>query len=121
MKRLLSFKYAFQGLGDLFRTQPNARIHLAIAVLAIALGIWLGLTTTEWALICLCIGWVLAAEAFNTAIEYLTDLVSPDFNVLAGKAKDAAAAAVLLSAMGAALTGLWVLGPPLWRKVVLFF
>lgn len=121
MNRLLSFKFAFQGLRDLFRTQPNARIHAIVAVLAVALGLWLGLSPTEWTVIFLCIGTVLAAEAFNTAIEYLTDLVSPDFHELAGKTKDAAAAGVLLSAMAAAASGLWILGPKLWRWVVLFF
>lgn len=121
MTRLLSFKYAFQGLKDLFRTQANARIHLIVAIFAVAMGIWLRINPTEWAVISLCIAWVLAAEAFNTAIEYLTDLVSPDHHVLAGKTKDAAAAAVLLSAMGAAVVGLWILGPKLWQQLVLFF
>lgn len=121
MTRLLSFKYAFQGLKDLFRSQPNARIHVAVAILVVAMGIWLQLNTAEWAIISLCIAWVLAAEAFNTAIEYLTDLVSPDYHILAGKTKDAAAAAVLLSAVGAAAAGLWILGPKLWMQLSLFF
>lgn len=121
MKRLLSFKYAFQGLRDLIRTQPNARIHLVMAMLALILGIWLRLNPTEWAIICLCIAAVLAAEAFNTAMEYLTDLVSPDHHVLAGKTKDAAAAGVLLTAIGAAIAGLWIFGPKLWLQLLLFF
>lgn len=121
IKRLLSFKYAFQGLRDLFRTQPNARIHLLAAALVIVMGCWLGLSQAEWGLIMLCIFVVLAAEAFNTALEYLTDLVSPDFHPLAGKTKDGAAAAVLLSALGAALTGLFILGPKLWERLSFFF
>lgn len=120
-KRLLSFKYALQGLKDLFRSQPNARIHAFAAVGVLAMAAWLRLGITDWALLLLCIFGVLAAEAFNTAIEYLTDLVSPEYHKLAGKTKDVAAAAVLLSAIGAALVGLVVLGPKLWLRLSTFF
>ena len=113
--RLLSFKFAFQGISDLFQAQLNARIHAILAVLALLMSWWLNISRAEWAIILLCICLVLAAEAFNTAIEYLTDLVSPDFHVLAGKTKDAAAAAVLLTALGAALAGLLIFGPRLWQ------
>ena len=121
MKRLLSFKFAFKGLQDLFRSQPNARIHLAVAAAVLLIGLWLGLSMTEWAVIGLCIFGVLAAEAFNTALEYLTDLVSPEYHVLAGKIKDAAAAAVLLVAIGTALAGLCILGPKIWLRLLNFF
>lgn len=121
MKRLLSFKYAFQGLKDLFLTQPNTRIHALAAALTITIAWWLKLSHLEWTLMIICIFWVLAAEAFNTAIEYLTNLVSPDYHQLAGKTKDAAAAAVLLSAIGAALAGFLILGPKLWLRILLFF
>lgn len=121
MKRLLSFKFAFQGLKDLFRTQPNARIHAIFAVSVLVIGLWLELSAGEWAVILLAIFSVIAAEAFNTAIEYLTDLVSPEYHQLAGKTKDAAAAAVLLSAAGAALAGFCILGPKLWVRLLLFF
>jgi len=49
-----------------------------------------------------------AAEGLNTALERLTDLVSPGFHPLAGKAKDIAAGAVLLASVGGFLTGLIV-------------
>lgn len=100
-QRINSFKYAFQGIFDLFKSQPNARIHLLAAVLVITAGLYFQLSTTEWAIVLMTIFLVLAAEAFNTAIEYLTDLVSPEYHKLAGKTKDAAAAGVLLTAMGA--------------------
>lgn len=121
MKRLLSFRYALQGLSDLFRTQVNARIHALVTLLALALSIWLPLSSTEWAIILFCIFWVLAAETFNTALEYLTDLISPDYHLLAGKAKDAAAGAVLLSAAGAVAVGLCIFGPKLWVVLRNFF
>ena len=113
--RLQSFRYAFQGIADLFRTQPNARIHLLLTVLALILGGTFSLSGTEWCLLALAMAMVFAAEAFNTALEYLTDLVSPEYNELAGKAKDAAAAAVLLAAAGAAVVGLILFLPRLWR------
>jgi diacylglycerol kinase len=100
-QRINSFKYAFQGVFDLFRSQPNALIHLLAAIVAIVAGYYFSISKTEWAIVLLTIFLVLAAEAFNTAIEYLTDLVSPEYNELAGKTKDAAAAGVLLTAMGA--------------------
>ena len=113
--RLKSFQYAFQGIADLLHTQPNARIHLLLAGLAIILGWMFSLPPLEWCLIALAMALVFAAEAFNTALEYLTDLASPGYHELAGKAKDAAAAAVLFSAMGAAAIGLFLFLPRFWH------
>ena len=113
--RIKSFQYAFQGMADLFRTQPNARIHLLLAGLAILLGWIFSLAPLEWCFIALAMALVFAAEAFNTALEYLTDLASPGYHELAGKAKDAAAAAVLFSAMGAAAIGLFLFLPRFWH------
>jgi diacylglycerol kinase len=118
-KRLASFGFAFKGVSTLFRSQPNARIHLVAMVLAIGMGFCLKISVTEWALVALCIGAVLAAEAFNSALEFLTDLVSPNYHELAGKTKDVAAAGVLLTACGAAASGLLIFGPKLWA--VLFY
>lgn len=110
-KRLLSFKYAFQGLFTLIRTQPNAKIHCFAALVALALSFYFQLSSIEWCLIIFAITSVLSAEAFNTAIEYLTDLVSPDYHPLAGKAKDVAAGAVLCTAIGAFVVGLIIFAP----------
>lgn len=109
--RLLSFRYAFQGIGNLLRTQPNARIHLLATVAVLAFGWYLHLSPSEWCIIIVCISAVWAAEAFNTAVEYLVDLVSPQYHPLAGKAKDVAAAAVLICAIGACLVGFIIFGP----------
>lgn len=113
-RRLNSFRYAFQGLADLFRSQPNARIHVVIAAAVVAAGFYTGLSRMEWLVVILCIAFVLAMEAFNTALEYWTDLASPEYHPLAGKAKDAAAAAVLLAALGSASIGLLIFVPKLW-------
>lgn len=109
--RLKSFKYAFEGLKELFKTQPNAKIHLIIGLLTIAAGIFWDLSSGEWAALILTIAMVIAAEAFNTALEYLTDLASPDFHPLAKKTKDIAAAGVLICAIGAIGVGIVIFGP----------
>ena len=114
-KRANSFRFAFQGLADLLRTQPNARIHLAIAVVAVGAGFFFRISQAEWLAVVISITLVFALEAVNTALEYLTDLVSPEFHPLAGKAKDAAAAAVLIGAFGALVTGIVVFLPKILR------
>lgn len=113
-RRANSFRFAFQGLADLLRSQPNARIHLLAAVVVVAAGLYFRISRTEWAVLAGCIALVVALEAVNTAIEYLTDLVSADFHPLAGKAKDVAAAAVLVAALAAAAAGLAIFGPRIW-------
>jgi len=115
-KRIDSFRFAFKGLADLFISQPNARIHGIVAVIALILGGILGLSKIEWCLIILSIFAVLSAEAFNTALEYLTDLVSPEYHILAGKTKDVAAAGVLLTAIGAFIIGVVIYAP----KILLY-
>jgi diacylglycerol kinase (ATP) len=113
--RLRSFGHAFRGLKVLLQTQPNARIHAVATVLVVAAGVLLRISPAEWALIVLAIAGVWTAEALNTAIEFLVDLVSPDPHPLAGKAKDVAAGAVLIAAIGSAVIGGFVFGPHLLR------
>ncbi|HMO41300.1 MAG TPA: diacylglycerol kinase family protein [Saprospiraceae bacterium] len=116
-KRLKSFKYAFAGISDMIQNQPNIRIHLLAAACAIGIGIFFGLSPVEWCMLSLTIALMLAAEAFNTALEYLTDLVSPEYHPLAGKVKDAAAAGVLLAAIGAIAVGGWLFLPRIWAMI----
>lgn len=116
-RSIKSFRFAAKGIADLFRTQSNAQIHLIAAGLAVAAGLFLGLTHIEWSIVTICIFMVISMEAANTAIEYLTDLVSPEFHPLAGKAKDAAAAAVLIAAIGAVIAGAIIFLPKIWRLV----
>lgn len=115
---LTSFKHAFSGVWYVLRTQRNARIHLTLALVVIALGLWLGLSYTEWAVIVLTIGLVLAAESFNTVAEAAVDLATAERHPLAKIAKDVAAGAVLLVAITAVVVGLLILGPPLWRALL---
>lgn len=112
LKRLLnSFKFAIAGVLDLFSFTPNAKIHLAFAFAAIFFGFYLKVSSVEWCLIIFAIGIVTAAEAFNTSIEYLTDLVTTEYNELAKKTKDVAAGAVLITALTAAIIGIIIFVP----------
>lgn len=109
--RIQSFRHALRGLADVVRSQPNARIHLVAAAAVVAAGFFFQISSGEWCAVLICTALVVSLEAANTALEHLTDLVSPDFHPLAGKAKDAAAAAVLVAAMGAVAVGLVVFLP----------
>jgi len=103
--RVKSFLQALSGLKTMLRTQHNAWIHLAATFLVIGAGVGLRLTPFEWVAIILAIVLVWTAEALNTALEFLCDVVSPEFHPLVGMAKDVAAGAVLVSALGAAAIG----------------
>ena len=118
MRRLAaSFSHALVGLGYLFRSQPNARIHLIITAVVVGLGLWLGLPARDWAVMVVTAGLVFAAEAFNTALEAAVDLATSERHPLARVAKDVGAAAVTLAAVAAVVVGLLLLGPPLWVRL----
>ncbi|MCB2221966.1 MAG: diacylglycerol kinase family protein [Bacteroidetes bacterium] len=110
-KRLDSFGHAFHGILFAVKTQINLKIHLLIAIVVIAVGFFFGISKLEWLIIILVIGMVISAEIFNTSIEILTDLVSPEENKKAGRVKDLAAGAVLVSAIAAVVLGLLIFLP----------
>lgn len=114
-KFLLSFIFAWQGIAHAFRSQRNFRVHTAIALGAVAVGLGVGLDATRWAIIAVTIGLVFSAELVNTALEAAVDLATDDRKPLAKVAKDAAAGAVLLAAACAVAVGVFILGPPLLR------
>lgn len=94
-----SFIYAFKGIKQLL-LERNFKLHL-ISMLLVALSTFIfNYTIDEWMVLIICIVTVLAAEGFNTAIEKLVDLVSPEYNEKAGKVKDISAAAVLIVSIG---------------------
>lgn len=98
-ERLLSFKYAWNGLTTFLGQEHNARIHILAAITANGAGFYFQISKLEWIAIWICIGMVFLTEIINTAIETLCNHVSPEKNELIGKTKDLAAAAVLVSAM----------------------
>lgn len=114
-KQLRSFSYAWQGILSCVGKEQNLSFHLIATVIVIIAGFVLGITRTEWTVIILCIGIVIAAELFNTAIEKLVDLVSPERHPIAGQVKDIAAGAVLVCAVAAAIIGLLIFVPYLTR------
>lgn len=115
---LISFQRAFAGIWYVVRTQRNMRIHLSVTGAIVVLGLWVGLSRTEWAILALTIGMVLVAEAFNTMAEATVDLATAEYHLLAKIAKDVAAGAVLLTAITAVVVGLFILGPPLWQSML---
>jgi len=114
-----AFGFALRGIAYAWRTQRNVRIQAAVAMAVVLAGAWLRVGALEWALLITAIALVLTAELLNTAIEAVVDLVSPQTNPLAGAAKDACAAGVVVAVVGAVLLGLFVLGPPLIDRVQL--
>ncbi len=105
-----SVGFAMRGLLAAAKGERNFRIQLCAFAAVVALGFLLRLTALEWVAVLVCSAMVLGAELFNTAIETVVDLVSPDFNKLAGKAKDVSAAAVWVIALFAAVVGIIVFG-----------
>lgn len=109
--RIRSFKYAFKGIWFLLSSQHNAWIHVAAALAVIVFGFFFHVSPTEWCLLILTMTSVFAAEGFNTAIEFLADAAHPELHPLIGKAKDVAAGAVLLAAIGAVIIGGFIFIP----------
>jgi len=112
--RARSFAAAGAGLAYVLASQHNARIHLAATLAVVAAGLFLGVSRLEWCWLVAAIAAVWTAEAFNTALESLADAVKPERDPGVGRAKDAAAGAVLAASIGAAAIGLLVLAPHLW-------
>jgi diacylglycerol kinase (ATP) len=107
----VGFKYAFRGIGLLCR-EPNMRVHGLIGVCVMVAGFLFKITATEWVAVVIACGGVFAAEALNTAIERLADVVSPEYSGAIRNVKDLAAGAVLCTAFAAALTGIIIFLPP---------
>ncbi len=102
---LRSFRFGLAGLAYVFRTEQNMRIHVGMAAFVIAAGWFFRISASEWLAVVFCIGAVIAAEAFNSAIERLADRVEPGEDRLIGLSKDAAAGAVLALAIASAAIG----------------
>lgn len=113
-KFIRGFGFAAKGVRYAFSSQLNFRVQCLLAAMALALAAVLHISAAEWCWICLCIGLVLSAELLNTSLEALTDLVSPGFNEKAGLVKDAAAAAVLITAFFSLAIGCIIFLPKLY-------
>ena len=110
-KRARSFKFAFNGIKLLITKEQNAEILTDEMFADAFLGEVFGLSRMEWIAVTIVIGAVLAAEAVNSSIEALADLVSPEYNEAIKRTKDLAAGAVLLMAIAAAIVGVIIFIP----------
>ncbi len=108
IRLLKSFKYAIRGFSGVAITQPNFIIHLLAIGVVFVIGYFMKISLMEWGLVVLAIGLVLVAEIFNTAIEWIGDMISPDYNERIKWAKDAAAGGVLVAAGTAILIAIIV-------------
>ena len=119
--RINAIRIAFDGLFYVLRTQPNVKVYLVITVAVVLAGFLFRISRIEWIILVITIGFVWSAEAFNTAVESLVDLVSPEKNDDAKIIKDSSAGAVLISAIISILVGLVIFGPYLWAIIIRLF
>lgn len=110
LKMIKSFKYAGDGLFKLLKSENNFQFHFLAAVIVCAAGIFFNISHLEWLWIAACIAMVMAAEAFNTAIEKICDLISKEKQAAIADIKDIAAAGVLITAIFALVTALIIFG-----------
>ena len=113
IKRIKSFGYAFTGLFELIKSEPNARIHFVATLGVLIAGLIMGLSNVEWCVVLIAIAMVWASEAFNTVIEKLTDHLFPEHQETARIVKDISAGAVLICAIVALICGLIIFLPKL--------
>ncbi len=114
VKRARSFNHAARGLSIVLRTQPNIIIHILSSLIVLILGFFYHISHFEWIILIFAVGMVMAAEAFNTAIEIDIDLTSPDYHPFARDTKDVAAGAVLITAFTALVIGLIIFVPKMF-------
>lgn len=112
-----SFKYAFNGLIDAYRTEQSVWIYIPVSLIVILMGFLLKISTFEWLIIILILGIILSLELINTALEAVVDLATEKYHPLAKKAKDTVSAAVLVFAITAVIIGLIIFIP----KISLLF
>ena len=110
-----SFKYAFQGVKQTFIGEQNMKIHTFVAILVVVCGFIFKISYFEWLICLVLICLVLMAEFFNTSLEYVVDLASPEKHPLAKAAKDTAAAGVLIMAIISAIAGCMIFIPKILK------
>jgi undecaprenol kinase/diacylglycerol kinase (ATP) len=110
----MSFGYAFSGIRTALKKEPNIRIHLVLALLAIILAYFLKFSPVEWIILAFTISFVLILELINTTLETLVNIVSPEVREEARVAKDVSAAAVLISAILSVVVGAFLYLPKIF-------
>ena len=110
-RRILSFKYAFDGIWLAFKEEPNLKFHFFAAILAIALGFYFQISRTDWTMLIIMICLVISVELTNTAIETVVDSFVSSIHPGAKKAKDVSAGAVLIISLAAIAVGVYIFLP----------
>lgn len=106
-----SFVFAYAGILAALKSEQNIRFHFTAAVIVVVAGLWTGLSGIEWMILVLAIGGMVSFEMFNSSMERIVDLASPDLHPLAKQAKDMAAGGVLVFAIASAIIGLLIFLP----------
>ncbi len=115
-KHQISFKNAFAGLRYSFTSQPNFKIHFILSLLAILTAWWVKISYAEMTILILTIVFGLGAEMINTSLEAMTDLITQEYKKEAKIAKDVAAGMMLLTAFGAVIIALLIIGPKILER-----
>ncbi|WP_042145979.1 diacylglycerol kinase family protein [Paucisalibacillus sp. EB02] len=110
-KKSIGFKYAVNGLREVFKSERNFRLHLFSTIIVIIAGIFYEIHYTEWTAVVVVVGLVITAEILNTAIEEIINYVKPEIHPAAKKIKDLAAAGVFMAAITALIVGLIIFLP----------
>ena len=120
--RWTSLNYALAGWLYMLRRQKNTRIMSVVSIAIFIIGLWLGISRIEWALLIVVITIVWLAEFINAGIEAAIDIAAPDIHPMAQVGKDVASAAVLLGVLSSVLVGILILAPPFLAKfgIILF-
>lgn len=113
-KRIKSFSYAFTGINELIKSEPNAQIHLLATLLVIIAGFIWNISASEWCIIAIATAMVWMAEGFNTVAEKMCNHVIPEYNETARIIKDVAAGSVLICAIAAFIIGLIIFVPKIF-------
>lgn len=113
-RHTISFGHALDGVVYVIRTQPNFQVHLVAALLVSLAGIMVNLSRLEWVIIVFTITIVLVAEAVNTSLESVTDLLTQEYHLEAKIVKDVSAGMVLITAITSVVIGLFIFLPHLF-------
>jgi len=118
LKKLLnSFKYAFEGIFSSFKAERNMKIHIFIMIIVIIMGVIFKISKIEWIILTILFSIVISGELFNTAIETVVDIASPEKNDKAKLAKDISAGAVLVLTIGSLIIGIIIFLPKILEEI----
>lgn len=115
---ILSFKYAFEGIVTALREEPNLKFHFLAGIIVIVLSFILQISKVDWLIIIFLIGFVIAVELTNTAIEAVVDAFTDKEHPGAKLAKDISAGAVLIAAITSTVLGIMIFAPYLSRWII---